>query len=87
MIRGPKIKVCSNKHINKVFLEMVEKWDPVLGPQDPRNSQDPWEPRDLRNSCDLRDHQDPRIPSTSGFHGTPGTPKTSEPLDLWGLMT
>ena len=50
MIRGRKIKVCSNEHINIVFLEMVEKWDPVLGPQDPRNSQDPWEPRDLRNS-------------------------------------
>ena len=76
MIRGPKIKVHSNEHINKGFLGIVEKWEPVLGPQDPRNPQDHWE---LQGPPD---HQDPRTSSTSGFGGTPGTPKTSGPLDL-----
>ena len=46
---------------------MVEKWDPVLGPPEPR---DPWDPRD------------PKTPSTSGSHGLPGPLHPWTPWDL-----
>ena len=72
MIRGPKIKVHSNEHINKGFLGIVEKWDPVLGPQDPRNPQDP---------------QTTRTPGPPVPQDSVELPEPPRPLDLWTSET
>ena len=76
---------------------MVEKWDPVLGPQVPqdpldhRDLRNPWKLRDLWNSQDLVDPraQDPTdpwdltlgTPCTPGTLGPYGPPGPLDPMD------
>ena len=62
------------------ITDMVEKWDPVLGHQDPRN---PW---------DLRDSQNSMTSSTTGSMGppgrlVPGSPGTSGPQEPWEIIS
>ena len=40
-----KTYVLVEKQIS-ISTDMLEKWDPVLGPQDPRDLRDPWDSRD-----------------------------------------
>ena len=51
---------------------MVEKWDPVLGPQDPPG---------------LRDPRNPGTPSTLGSNGPPGPLGPLDPRTLLMTVT
>ena len=55
---------------NLMLVDMVEKWDPVLGPRNPQDLREPrdpkgsWNPQDPCNPWDLRVSGPLEIPST-----------------------